>query len=125
LAPKLNNPAETCSDSKVLNRSHGKSQTFQMKFAWIVSRRYLRLSHKSPVPRLVTIFSVIGVAAGVGTLVVALAMNAGFRQTIQGRLLGVSAHVNLTRPGTEGIKDSCRSNSPDRLSVDDFARRCL
>jgi len=53
----------------------------------------------------VTVFSVVGIAAGVGTLVVALAMNTGFRRTIQDRLLGVSAHVNLTRPGEEGIPD--------------------
>src|SRR5258708_15039245 len=32
-------------------------------------------------------------------------MNTGFRRTIQDRLLGVSAHVNLTRPGAEGIED--------------------
>ncbi|MGH9593424.1 MAG: FtsX-like permease family protein, partial [Bryobacteraceae bacterium] len=43
--------------------------------------------------------------AGVATLVIALAMNTGFRRTIQDRLLGVSAHVNLTRPGAEGIED--------------------
>src|SRR6185503_4943811 len=39
------------------------------------------------------------------TLVIALAMNTGFRRTIQDRLLGVSAHVNLTRPGAEGIEN--------------------
>jgi len=50
-------------------------------------------------------FSVIGIAAGVATLVIALSMNTGFRRTIQDRLLGVSAHVNLTRPGAEGIAD--------------------
>ena len=55
--------------------------------------------------RLVTSFSVLGIAAGVATLVIALAMNTGFRRTIQDRLLGVSAHVNLTRPGAEGIED--------------------
>jgi lipoprotein-releasing system permease protein len=55
--------------------------------------------------RLVTAFSVIGVAAGVATLVVALAMNTGFRETLQDRLLGVTAHVSLTRPGAGGIHD--------------------
>jgi lipoprotein-releasing system permease protein len=55
--------------------------------------------------RLVTAFSVIGVAAGVATLVVALAMNTGFRETLQDRLLGVTAHVSLTRPGVGGIRD--------------------
>jgi lipoprotein-releasing system permease protein len=76
-----------------------------MRFAWLVARRYLRSPNKPAVLRLVTLFSVIGIAAGVATLVIALAMNTGFRRTIQDRLLGVSAHVNLTRPGAEGIAD--------------------
>jgi lipoprotein-releasing system permease protein len=76
-----------------------------MRFAWLVARRYLRSPYKPAVLRLVTLFSVIGIAAGVATLVIALAMNTGFRRTIQDRLLGVSAHVNLTRPGAEGITD--------------------
>ncbi len=76
-----------------------------MRFAWLVARRYLRSPYKPAVLRLVTMFSVVGIAAGVATLVIALSMNTGFRRTIQDRLLGVSAHVNLTRPGAEGIED--------------------
>jgi lipoprotein-releasing system permease protein len=76
-----------------------------MKFAWLVARRYLRSPYKPAVLRLVTAFSVVGIAAGVATLVIALSMNTGFRTTIQDRLLGVSAHVNLSRPGAEGIED--------------------
>ncbi len=76
-----------------------------MKFEWLVARRYLRSPYKPAVLRLVTLLSVAGVAAGVGTLVVALAMNTGFRQTLQDRLLGVTAHVNLTRPGAEGLRN--------------------
>ena len=55
--------------------------------------------------RLVTAFSVLGVAAGVATLVIALAMNSGFRETLQDRLLGVTAHISLTRPGSGGIQN--------------------
>lgn len=76
-----------------------------MKFEWFVARRYLRSPYRPAVLRLVTAFSVIGVAAGVATLVVALAMNTGFRETLQDRLLGVTAHVSLTRPGSGGIRD--------------------
>ncbi len=76
-----------------------------MSFEWLVARRYLRSPHRPAVLRLVTLLSVCGVAAGVGTLVVALAMNTGFRLTLQDRLLGVTAHVNLTRPGEEGLHD--------------------
>jgi lipoprotein-releasing system permease protein len=76
-----------------------------MRFEWFVARRYLRSPHRPAVLRLVTLFSVVGVAAGVATLVIALAMNTGFRETLQDRLLGVTAHISLTRPGSGGIRD--------------------
>lgn len=77
-----------------------------MKFEWMVARRYLRSKHRPPVLRLVTILSVVGVAAGVATLVIALAMNTGFRQAIRNRLLVVSAHINLkSNNGDQGIRD--------------------
>jgi lipoprotein-releasing system permease protein len=74
-----------------------------MSFEWFVARRYLRSPHRPTILRLITLFSVIGVAAGVATLVIALAMNSGFRETLQDRLLGVTAHISLTRPGSGGI----------------------
>ena len=77
-----------------------------MKLEWMVAQRYLRSPHKPAVLRLVTLLSVVGVVAGVSTLVVALAMNAGFQETLQERLVGVTAHVSLERPGSEGIRDA-------------------
>jgi lipoprotein-releasing system permease protein len=76
-----------------------------MTFTWLVALRYLRSPNKPAVLRLVTLLAVVGVAAGVATLVIALAMNAGFRTTLQDRLLGVTAHVSLARPGSEGVSD--------------------
>jgi len=74
-----------------------------MTFEWLVARRYLRSPHRPAVLRLVTVISVVGVAAGVATLVVALAMDTGFGSTMQDRLVGVTAHINLSRPHAEGI----------------------
>jgi lipoprotein-releasing system permease protein len=76
-----------------------------MGFEWFVARRYLRSPNRPTVLRLITLFSVVGVAAGVATLVIALAMNTGFRETLQDKLLGVTAHVSLTRPGSRGIEN--------------------
>ena len=76
-----------------------------MRFEWFVAQRYLRSPYRPAVLRLVTLMSVIGVGAGVATLVIALSMNTGFRETLQDRLLGVTAHISLTRPGTGGIKN--------------------
>lgn len=76
-----------------------------MRLEWFVARRYLRSPHRPAVLRLVTLFSIVGVAAGVATLVIALSMNTGFRETLQDRLLDVTPHISLTRPGTGGIRD--------------------
>jgi lipoprotein-releasing system permease protein len=76
-----------------------------MKFEWLVALRYLRSPNRPAVLRLVTLLAVIGVAAGVTTLVIALAMNTGFRQAIRDRLLTVTAHVNLKPIGPQGIRE--------------------
>ncbi len=76
-----------------------------MSFEWMIARRYLRSKYKPPVLRLVTFLSIAGVAAGVSTLVIALAMNTGSSLAIRNRLLGVTAHVNIKPNGTQGIRD--------------------
>jgi len=76
-----------------------------MTFEWMVALRYLRSPNRPAVLRLVTLLAVAGVAAGVTTLVIALAMNTGFRQAIRDRLLSVTAHVNLKPLGTQGVRD--------------------
>jgi lipoprotein-releasing system permease protein len=55
--------------------------------------------------RIVTLLAIVGVAAGVTTLVIALSMNTGFRQAIRDRLLSVTAHVNLKPIGPNGIRE--------------------
>ena len=76
-----------------------------MSFEWLVALRYLRSPNRPAVLRLVTPLAVLGVAAGVTTLVIALAMNTGFRQAIRDRLLSVTAHVNVKPISPEGIHD--------------------
>ncbi|MGH9682609.1 MAG: ABC transporter permease [Candidatus Acidiferrales bacterium] len=76
-----------------------------MTFEWLVALRYLRAPNRPAVLRIVTLLAVIGVTAGVTTLVIALSMNTGFRQAIRDRLLSVTAHVNLKPTSPEGIRD--------------------
>jgi lipoprotein-releasing system permease protein len=75
-----------------------------MKFEWLVAQRYLRSPNRPAVLRLVTLLAVVGVTAGVTTLVIALSMNSGFRQAIANRLLTVTADVNLKPLGPHGIR---------------------
>lgn len=66
-----------------------------MRFELFVAARYLRAKRRQAVIGVITTISVIGVAAGVASLIVALAINNGFRQDLQNQLLGSTSHVNL------------------------------
>ncbi len=76
-----------------------------MKFELFIATRYLRAKRRQAVIGVITAISVLGVAAGVASLIVALAINNGFRQDLQDRLLGSTSHVNLLRVQSDGMKD--------------------
>ncbi len=76
-----------------------------MKFELFIATRYLRAKRRQAVIGVITGISIAGVAAGVASLVVALAINNGFRQDLQNRLLGSTSHINLLRIESDGIKD--------------------
>ncbi len=76
-----------------------------MRFELFVASRYLRAKRRQAVISVITGISIVGVAAGVASLIIALAINNGFRQDLQERLLGSTAHVNLMRVESDGIRD--------------------
>src|SRR6267143_3590264 len=76
-----------------------------MRFELFIARRYLRAKRRQAFIGIITAISVLGVAAGVASLIVALAINNGFRQDLQQRLLGSTAHVSLLRVQSDGIQD--------------------
>jgi lipoprotein-releasing system permease protein len=76
-----------------------------MRFELFVASRYLRAKRRQAVIGVITGISIAGVAAGVASLVIALAINNGFRQDLQNRLLGSTSHINLLRVQSDGIKD--------------------
>jgi len=76
-----------------------------MRFELFVATRYLRAKRRQAFIGVITGISVAGVAAGVASLVVALAINNGFRQDLQNRLLGSTSHVNLLRMQSDGISN--------------------
>src|SRR6059058_2168998 len=80
-----------------------------MKFELMVAIRYLKAKRKQAVISLITVISIVGVAAGVAALIIALAINAGFRDDLQKRLLGAQAHVTILRKDrATGISDYAR-----------------
>ena len=77
-----------------------------MKFEFTVAVRYLRAKRKQAVISLITLISIVGVAAGVAALIIALAITAGFREDLQKKLLGAQAHVSiLLKERGRGIAD--------------------
>ena len=76
-----------------------------MRFELFVAARYLRAKRRQAVIGVITAISILGVAAGVASLIIALAINNGFRQDLQQRLLGSTSHVNLMRVQNDGIHD--------------------
>jgi len=76
-----------------------------MRFELFVATRYLRAKRRQAFIGVITAISILGVAAGVASLIVALAINNGFRQDLQQRLLGSTSHVSLLRMQSDGIKN--------------------
>jgi len=76
------------------------------RFELFVAARYLRARRKEAVISVITAISVVGVAAGVMALVIALAVTNGFRNTLERNLLGAMAHINVIprQPG-DGIEN--------------------
>src|SRR5206468_9453119 len=77
----------------------------RVRFEFFVASRYLRAKRRQAVIGVITAISIAGVAAGVASLIIALAINNGFRQDLQQRLLGSTAHVNLLRTESDGIRN--------------------
>jgi lipoprotein-releasing system permease protein len=76
-----------------------------MQFELFIAARYLRAKRRQAVIGVITAISVVGVAAGVAALVIALAITNGMRRDLQDRLLGSTSHVTLMRAAGDGIRD--------------------
>jgi lipoprotein-releasing system permease protein len=76
-----------------------------MRFELFIAARYLRARRRQAVVGLVTVISVLGIAAGVAALILALAITNGMRRDLQQRLVGAMAHVELMRTAGDGMRD--------------------
>ena len=76
-----------------------------MKFELFVAARYLRAKRRQAVIGVITWISIIGVAVGVASLIIALAITNGTRRDLQSRLLSSTAHVQLMRTMSDGIRN--------------------
>ena len=76
-----------------------------MKFEFFVASRYLRAKRRQMVISVITTISVIGVAIGVASLIIALSVNEGFQAVLLRQVLGASAQVRLQLVETSGVSD--------------------
>ncbi|HEY0786951.1 MAG TPA: ABC transporter permease [Acidobacteriaceae bacterium] len=76
-----------------------------MRFELFIAARYLRAKRRQAVIGLITAISVVGVAVGVASLILALAITNGMRSDLQNRLLSSTAHVSLERVQNDGIRN--------------------
>jgi lipoprotein-releasing system permease protein len=76
-----------------------------MRFEFFVAARYLRAKRRQAVVGVITVISIVGVAVGVASLIIALAITNGMRRDLQDRLLSSTAHVELMRVQNDGIRD--------------------
>ncbi|MGC1872234.1 MAG: FtsX-like permease family protein [Acidobacteriaceae bacterium] len=76
-----------------------------MRFELFVASRYLRAKRRQAVVGVITAISIIGVAAGVASLILALAITNGMQRDLQKGLLSSTAQVQLMRVANDGIED--------------------
>jgi len=69
------------------------------RFEFFIGARYLRSRQKTAAISLITFLSVVGVAVGVMTLMVVIAVMTGYEHTLVSRILGVESHVLVFRYG--------------------------
>ncbi len=74
-----------------------------MKYEWFIGLRYLKAKRKQTFISIITFISIVGVAVGVMTLIVVLAVMSGFEKTIKEKILGTKAHLVLLKTSSQGM----------------------
>ncbi|MDT7687430.1 MAG: lipoprotein-releasing system permease protein [Acidobacteriota bacterium] len=79
-----------------------------MPYELFLALRYLRVRRGRRVARWTALAAVVGIACGVASLVVALALANGFRDELRDKILRGTAHVTLAREGGMSVDDARR-----------------
>lgn len=74
-------------------------------FECLVAFRYLRARRREGFVSVIAGFSLLGIALGVATLIIVMAVMNGFRHELLGRILGLEGHVSISAFG-ERLSDS-------------------
>jgi lipoprotein-releasing system permease protein len=72
-------------------------------FERLVALRYLRARRKEGFVSVIAGFSLVGIALGVATLIIVMAVMNGYRHDILDRILGLGGHINIYPGGRESM----------------------
>jgi len=64
-------------------------------FEWMVAMRYLRARRQEGFISVIAWFSLLGIALGVATLIIVMAVMNGFREELLTRILGLNGHLSV------------------------------
>ena len=79
----------------------------------LLAFRYLRARRQEGFVSVITAFSLAGIALGVATLIIVMAVMNGFRAELSGRIIGLNGHVTLYAPAGQSFPDY--ATTVDRL----------
>ncbi|WP_119165723.1 lipoprotein-releasing ABC transporter permease subunit [Algihabitans albus] len=71
----------------------------------LMALRYLRSRRQEGFISVIAVFSLLGIALGVATLIIVMAVMNGFRVELLDRILGVNGHLTLHSTGDQSITD--------------------
>jgi lipoprotein-releasing system permease protein len=74
-------------------------------FERAVAFRYLRARKGERFVSVIAIFSLVGIALGVATLIIVMSVMNGFRQELLGRILGLNGHLGVYAADNGGLRD--------------------
>jgi lipoprotein-releasing system permease protein len=77
-----------------------------VKLELFIASRYLKAKRKQAVISVITSICILGVAAGVMALIIALALNTGFQVELQSKILGATSHISLLQSDSRPLSDS-------------------
>src|ERR1700691_6351385 len=64
-------------------------------YEWMLALRYLRAKRQESFISVISLFSLIGIALGVATLIIVMSVMNGFRVELLKSILGLSGHVTI------------------------------
>jgi lipoprotein-releasing system permease protein len=84
-----------------------------MSYEAFLAFRYVRSRHKRQLARVTALVAVSGIAMGVASLIVALALSNGFRDEMREKILAGTAHINILR--SDGLPINDNEHVPERI----------